>query len=130
MQEKEGALRLDAEKPRMDLLSGIAMEGVATVLAFGAKKYAEHNWRKGMKWGRAIASLLRHTYKFMNGEDVDAESGLPHVDHILCNAMFLSEYYRTHKELDDRFKPQGAKIEAPTGFTVYGADHARVKVKP
>lgn len=99
-----GAARFDTGKARMDLLSPVAMEGVAIVLAFGAKKYAEHNWRKGMKWGRTIGSLLRHTYKFMAGEDIDLESGLPHVDHIACNAMFLQEYYRTHKHLDDRFK--------------------------
>lgn len=102
--KESGAVRLDVDKPRMDLISAISVEGTATVLAFGAKKYAEHNWRKGMKWGRTIASLLRHTFKFMAGEDVDPESGLPHVDHIACNAMFLQEYFRTHKELDDRFK--------------------------
>jgi hypothetical protein len=102
---KEGsAARYDSEKPRMDLVSPISIEGTATVLAFGAKKYADNNWRKGMKWGRTIASLLRHTYKFMAGEDIDPESGLPHVDHIACNAMFLQEYFRTSKDLDDRFK--------------------------
>jgi hypothetical protein len=94
----------------VDLLSPLALEGLANVLEFGAKKYEEHNWRKGMKWGRIIASLLRHTFKFMGGEDLDKESGLPHVDHIICNAMFLSETFRTHKELDDRYKPNGGDL--------------------
>lgn len=100
--KNEGS-RFDAGKPRMELLSAIASEGTAAVLTFGAKKYSDNNWRKGMKWGRVLGSLLRHTFKFMSGEDVDSESGLPHVDHIACNAMFLQEYYRTHKALDDRF---------------------------
>ena len=104
-EENKGALRYDGDKAKVDLLSPIAMIGTADILTFGAKKYAEHNWRKGMKWSRCIASMLRHTFKFMMGEDLDPESGLPHVDHIACNAMFLQEYFRTHKELDDRFKP-------------------------
>ena len=104
MSDTQGATRKDAGKARMELLDPTALEGCAAVLTFGAKKYADHNWTKGMKWGRVIGSLLRHTAKFMGGEDVDAESGLPHVDHIMTNAMFLSNYYRKHKGLDDRVK--------------------------
>ncbi len=100
---KEG-LRYDGGKPRADLLAPEAMLGIAAVLEVGAKKYAENNWRKGMKWGKTIACLLRHTFYFMAGEDLDKESGLPHVDHIACNAMFLQTYYREFKDLDDRFK--------------------------
>lgn len=99
-----GGLRYDDEKPKVDLLSPIAMIGTADVLTFGSKKYDVHNWRKGMSWSRVIACLLRHTFKFMMGEDIDKESGLPHVDHMGCNVMFLQEYYRTMRELDDRFK--------------------------
>jgi len=100
----DGATRHDSGKPQMDLLSPIAMEGTASILTFGAKKYAAHNWRKGMLWSRSIASLMRHLFKFIGGEDTDPESGLPHIDHVACNAMFLQEYFRTHKELDDRYK--------------------------
>jgi hypothetical protein len=101
---ESGGLRYDEGKARVDLIAPNCLLGIATVLEYGAKKYAENNWRKGMKWGRVIGSLLRHTYQFMAGEDVDSETGLPHVDHIACNAMFLCEYYRVHKALDDRYK--------------------------
>jgi hypothetical protein len=110
-------LRYDADKPRMDLIDPIAMEGLSIVLAVGAKKYADHNWAKGMKWSRVLGSLLRHTYKFMRGEDLDAESGLPHVDHILCNAMFLSNYYRQQKSYDDRFKQEKETVKEETKVT-------------
>lgn len=103
MEEKKG-LRYDDDKPEMSLMCPIALEGMAKALTLGAKKYSAHNWQYGMKWSRVFNSLLRHTFKLMSGEDVDSESGLPHVDHIMCNAMFLSNYYRKQKAYDDRFK--------------------------
>lgn len=99
-----GALRFDTGKARMDLISPIAIKGLAQVLEVGSRKYAPNNWRKGMDWSRAYGSLLRHMFAFIGGEDCDSETGLPHVDHIACNAMFLQEYFRTHPELDDRYK--------------------------
>ena len=99
-----GALRYDGDKPKMGLISPIAMKGLADVLTFGAKKYASHNWRKGMDWSRSYDSLLRHLAAWLGGEDHDPESKLPHIDHIACNVMFLQEYRITHPELDDRFK--------------------------
>ena len=108
-ENKDAAFRLDTGKNRLDLLSVIAMEGTAQVMTFGAIKYAEHNWRKGMKWSRCISSLLRHTFKFIAGEDIDPESGLPHVDHMACNVMFLQEYYRNNKDLDDRYRSVNVK---------------------
>ena len=88
----------------MDLLSHIALMGTARVLAFGAKKYAPNNWRKGIAWSRVTAALLRHTFAFLGGEDLDPESGLPHVHHIGCCTMFLQELYETRTDLDDRWR--------------------------
>ena len=104
MDEKTGGLRYNKGKSRVDLLSPLAMMGTAAVLEFGSKKYAEGNWQKGISWRATIGCLLRHTFKFMMGEDMDPESGLPHVDHIACNAMFLQEYFRTRRSFDDRLK--------------------------
>ncbi len=105
-EDKAAGLRYNTDKVKLDLLSPIALIGTADVLTFGAKKYDDHNWRKGMKWSVCIGSLLRHLIKFMAGEDLDPESGLPHIDHVACNAMFLQEYFRVQKKYDDRFKPK------------------------
>ncbi len=102
--EPAKGLRYNSSKPRLDLISPIAELACAAVLAKGAEKYAERNWEKGMGWMTVVASLKRHLNAFQQGEDFDAESGLPHIDHVLCNAMFLSDYWRSHPEDDDRPK--------------------------
>lgn len=79
-----------------------AQEIYARVLTRGAEKYAERNWEKGMKWSKVIASLKRHLNAFELGEDMDPESALPHMAHVMCNAAFLIQYMHTCPHLDDR----------------------------
>lgn len=94
----------DADKVRVELLDPLALEGLAKVLTFGAKKYAAHNWRGGLSYSRLIGALLRHTLSIIRGEDNDPESGLPHVDHLGCCWMFLSNMMKTRPDMDDRWK--------------------------
>ena len=88
----EPAVRYDAGKPRMDLIPPEALVRYGEVLAMGAAKYSERNWELGMDYGRCVASLLRHTAAFMAGEDIDPESGLPHMAHAMWNAGALLTY--------------------------------------
>lgn len=104
METKEEALKADSAKPRMDLLPFEALEEIAKVLAFGAEKYEAHNWRKGMKWSRVIAALLRHVSAFVKGEDRDPESGLSHLAHAGCCILFLLSYSLTSSGTDDRYR--------------------------
>ena len=99
------ALKFDQDKLPLNLLSTEAMNQTAAVLKFGAQKYAEHNWRKGFTWSRPLAAAMRHLTAFNDGEDKDPESGLSHLAHAACCIMFLLEFEKTHKHLDDRFKP-------------------------
>lgn len=99
------ALKFDQDKLPLHLLSTEAMNQTAAVLKFGAIKYAEHNWRKGFTWSRPLSAAMRHLTAFNDGEDKDPESGLSHLAHAACCIMFLLEFEKTHKELDDRYKP-------------------------
>jgi hypothetical protein len=99
------ALKFDQNKLPLNLLSTEAMNQTAAVLAFGAQKYAEHNWRKGFAWSRPLAAAMRHITAFNDGEDCDPESGLSHLAHAACCIMFLLEFEKTHPHLDDRYKP-------------------------
>lgn len=103
------AIKFDKDKPRMDLLDPWALEGLASVLTFGAQKYAAHNWRNGLGYSRVIAAMARHLSAIQKGEDIDPESGLPHVDHLGCCWMFLSNYMKTKQDQDDRWKPNENK---------------------
>ena len=98
------AVKADGNKSRVDLIDPEWLEGIGEVLKFGAIKYADHNWRKGFKYSRLIGACLRHLLAIMRREDIDPESGLPHVNHLSCSVMFLAWHLRHKKELDDRWK--------------------------
>lgn len=94
------AIKHDANKPDMSLLSPKWLFGVSYVLTFGAKKYSAHNWRKGFKITRCLAAALRHIFLFLDGH---THSGANHLDNASCMIMFARELWETHPELDDRY---------------------------
>ena len=93
--------KFDTGKAPHALLDPYAMDQLPKVLAFGAHKYGEHNWRKGIKWSRLVSAAMRHLFAFLAGETNDPESGLPHVAHAMCCCMFLLGLQH-RKNLDDR----------------------------
>lgn len=94
--------RFNIGKTRHNLVPAFAQEQYARVLTMGGDKYGDFNWQKGMSWNIVLASMERHIAAFKRGEDVDSESGLLHTAHIMCNAAFLTEYYKTYPQGDDR----------------------------
>lgn len=101
---KPQGIKLDQNKPDMSLLSSNAINKLAQVLSFGAKKYQSHNWRLGIAWSRIIAGVLRHLFSYLGGERKDPETGLSHLAHAMCGIMFLLEYEDTRQEFDDLYK--------------------------
>lgn len=59
------------------------------VSEFGVIKYDPWNWSKGLPLVQLLASLMRHSWKLLRGEDHDKETGLHHADHILWNAIAI-----------------------------------------
>jgi hypothetical protein len=96
------ALRYNDGKLRYDLLHPYAIEQLAEIFTFGAKKYAPNNWQKGMPWSKILASLKRHLAAIERGEDYDPESGLLHSAHVEWNAHALTAYYKIYPQGDDR----------------------------
>jgi hypothetical protein len=105
MSDSKGeALRFNEGKRRWGLVDFKSLEPMVKVLEFGANKYDDHNWKKGLDYVGVSESLMRHMFAWLDGEDIDPESGISHIGHIMCNAMFLSYYIENYPELDDRFK--------------------------
>lgn len=94
--------KFDTEKPRLDLVPPRAVLAIAEVLTFGAGKYGDRNWEQGIKHGRLYAAAQRHLLAYQSGEDLDPESGLPHIAHAACNLAMLTELTTTRPDLDDR----------------------------
>ena len=82
----------DEEKLRYDLVPLLAEEQVVKVLTYGAKKYGPDNWRKVPEARRRYyAAARRHLTRWRLGEELDRESGLPHLAHAICSLLFLLE---------------------------------------
>ena len=94
----------DNGKPPISLLDRDFIEGTAQVMAFGAKKYDRYNWCGGIAHTRLVDAAMRHLVAYASGEDLDPESGLPHVDHAAASINMLRGNQRLHPELDDRYK--------------------------
>lgn len=95
------AKKYDTDKVRMDLVPLECVENVGKVLTYGTKKYAENTWQDLPNfWSRYKAALLRHLTAIDKGELIDPESGLPHIDHVLCNAVFLDWGYHNGKAIN------------------------------
>lgn len=83
------AERKNKGKPKLSFIDLKSLEGCALVLEFGAEKYSRNNWKKGFKMSDLLDSMMRHIGEIQDGNWIDSESGLPHIYHIQCNALFM-----------------------------------------
>lgn len=90
---------------RFDLIPPDALAAVARHYGIGARKYAAHNWRKGYEWSKSYAAMQRHATQFWGGEDIDEETGSPHMAAVAFHALALLTFMVEHPEFDDRYKP-------------------------
>lgn len=102
----------DKDKIRIELITSEFIYAVATILTFGAKKYEDRNWEKGMKWGRVFGAAMRHLWCWWAGRgpttksflfgDLDDETGHSHLWHAACCIMFLVTFEERGTGEDDR----------------------------
>lgn len=106
-EEKGDAMKKDAGKLRFDLLPVRSLEELARVYTIGAAKYEDNGWRKGMKYGRIFAAMLRHAYKWWKGEQLDEVDGQHHLASVAWCALALMEFDlhpEQYAQFDDRVK--------------------------
>lgn len=107
------------KEERFSLVPVYPLTLLSRLYAFGAKKYAAHNWRKGYEWSKSYDSVIRHLTQFWEGEDIDPETGIPHVICAAFHCFVLAQYMKDHPELDDRYKLDAINdlIETVDNFT-------------
>lgn len=103
----ESGGRKGTKPERYDLIPVEPLAAVARHYGVGATKYDDHNWRKGYEWSKSYAALQRHANAFWRGEDIDPETGSPHLAAVVFHAFSMMEWMRTHPEYDDRYKGDG-----------------------
>lgn len=102
-----GALKYDGNKPNLALIPKEAMWAMASALDYGARKYSSDNFKEGMQIRRSLAAALRHIYQFLDGENVDQESGCMHLGNAMASLAMACYTLENRPEFDDRYvKPQ------------------------
>mgnify|MGYP001603403832 CR=1 FL=1 len=76
---------------------------VGRVAGFGNNKYERYNFAKGYRYSLSYDALQRHLMAFWNGENLDPESGLPHLAHAAWHCLALLTFSLRGKGTDDRF---------------------------
>lgn len=94
IQDTTKAARFNEGKPQWSYVHFDSLIPMVRVLEFGALKYAPRNWQKPMDTTKILESMQRHLAALFDGEEVDEESGISHMGHIMCNAMFYNYHIK------------------------------------
>lgn len=77
--------------------------GVAVAFLEGALKYGRHNYRAaGVRHSVYFDALQRHILSWWEGEDIDPDSGLHHVDKAIACLFVLRDSMLHGNDTDDR----------------------------
>ena len=83
-------IKADSTKEfRPELVTIEFRRGMAKILAQGAVKYSDDNWKECTDPRRYIGALMRHMEDFEMGNKIDAESGQHTLLHAACCLMML-----------------------------------------
>ena len=96
-------------KLRYDLIPVSSLEELCKVYTYGVEKYGDRNWEKGLPWLTCFAAIMRHLLSWVQGVDVDRESGCKHLAHVAWWCFALMWYARKGKGVDDRDKDSSAE---------------------
>ena len=91
------------QKVPLHLVPPSAIIYMAKAYGDGAKKYGAYNWRTtSIASSVYYAAALRHLMAWWDGEQVAADSGLPHLAHALACLGLLVEGTEVGNLVDDR----------------------------
>lgn len=93
IKESDQEAKADNGKPQYTLVPPALLDACERVRAYGNKKYhSPDNWRN-VEAQRYWEALIRHVRAAWDDyRKRDKESGLRHLDHIICNAGFIEQF--------------------------------------
>lgn len=90
-------------KAPLEYLPMAVMDDWARVHKHGADKYGIRNWRKdAILMSTYKGAILRHLRDWSDGEDLDPDSGINHLYHIMACCAVLLDAQMHDKAIDDR----------------------------
>lgn len=101
------AKKADTGKPSITMIPSGPLKDLAQVFMFGAKKYGKGNWKEGFVYSRLLDAVYRHMMAWFEGEDLDPESGLPHLSHATWGLIILRHFETNGGGFDDRKEMPG-----------------------
>lgn len=91
------------KKVPLALVPAAAIIGMARAFKEGARKYGPFNWRTKKVEAMTYAhAAMRHLLSFVDGEDIDPESGNEHIDHAMACLAILKDAKATGNIVDNR----------------------------
>lgn len=84
-----------AGKPRYDLIPETSLLRLAELMARGAEKYGEHNWKKGIPTDRYYESAYRHLISWRLNAEGDNEDHLAAVVFNIFAIMYNEDVLKT-----------------------------------
>lgn len=95
-----------AAKPAIGLIPPAALIYMAKAMQHGADKYGSFNWReKAVRSTIYIDAAMRHLLRYLDGEDIDTDSGVPHIAHVAACMAVLMDATAVGNLKDDRPVP-------------------------
>lgn len=94
-------------KPKLSDTPTIGVREMGRVFTGGAGKYGRFNWRDHTVSATVYYdAAMRHFMAWFDGEDIDPESGISHLAHVMacCNILLDAQ---NHEKLNDNRKTTG-----------------------
>lgn len=71
----------------------------------GAEKYGERNWVENkVCLNTYLSAMMRHIAAYKEGEDLDPESGISHLGHVMAGCAIVLDAQKAGTLVDDRVK--------------------------
>jgi hypothetical protein len=101
---------LGEAKPKISSTPTIGIREMGKVFELGAKKYGRYNWRLHTVSATVYYDAAwRHLSAWFDGEDIDPESGVPHLAHVMACMTILLDAEQHGMLNDNRLTAEDVK---------------------